>query len=67
MPKVHSRSLPAEAIPVVSDPANRYNLNSYSPLTYELNGSSQIAIGPKPVAGIAESNWLPAPRGRPSH
>jgi len=49
---------------VVSNPANRYNLNSYSPLKHELNGSLKIAIGPKPVDGIAESNWLPAPEGK---
>jgi len=49
---------------VVPNPANRYNLNSYSPLKHELNGSLRIAIGPKPVAGVAESNWLPAPEGK---
>jgi hypothetical protein len=44
--------------------ANRFNLNSYSPLKHELDGSLKIAIGPKPVAGVAESNWLPAPEGK---
>jgi hypothetical protein len=72
MPKVHSRSPRAEAISVVSDPANRYNLNSYSPLKHELNGSLNIAMAfsltfrtyvPKAASSAngprPQSRWLP--------
>lgn len=48
----------------VPNPLKRYNFNNHSPLTKEADGSLKIAIGPKPVAGIAESNWLPAPEGK---
>jgi hypothetical protein len=50
---------------VVPNPLSRFNLNSYSPLKNESDGSLKIAIGPKAVAGVAESNWLPAPEGKP--
>jgi hypothetical protein len=49
---------------VVPNPLNRFNLNNYSPLEKENDGSLKIGIGPKPVAGVAESNWLPAPAGK---
>jgi len=50
---------------VVPNPLNRFNLNNYSPLQKEADGSLKIAIGPKPVAGVSESNWLPSPDGKP--
>jgi hypothetical protein len=50
---------------VVSNPFDRFNFNNQSPLAKEADGSLRIAIGPKSVAGIAESNWLPAPMGKP--
>ena len=50
---------------VVRNALNRYNLNSYSPLAKEPDGSLKIYIGPTPVPGLAESNWLPAPKGKP--
>jgi hypothetical protein len=50
---------------VVPNPLNRFNFNNHSPLAKEADGSLKIAIGPKPVAGIAESNWLPSPEGKP--
>jgi hypothetical protein len=50
---------------VVPNALNRFNLNNYSPLQKEADGSLKIALGPKPVAGVAESNWLPAPEGKP--
>lgn len=50
---------------VVRNSLNRYNFNSYSPLKTETDGSLKIAIGPTPVPGVAESNWLPAPEGKP--
>ena len=42
-----------------------YNLNNHSALQKESDGSLKIAMGPKPVAGVAESNWLPSPDGKP--
>jgi hypothetical protein len=50
---------------VVPNPLNRYNLNNHSPLQKESDGSLKIAIGPKPVAGVSESNWLPSAEGKP--
>ena len=50
---------------VVPNPLNRFHLNNFSPLTKESDGSLKIAIGPKPVAGVAESNRLPSPEGKP--
>jgi hypothetical protein len=50
---------------VTPNPLNRFNLNSTSKLANELDGSLKIAVGPKPVPGIPESNWLPSPAGKP--
>lgn len=50
---------------VVPNPISRFNFNSYSPLASEADGSLKIAIGPRPVAGVPESNWLPSPEGKP--
>jgi len=50
---------------VVPNPLNRFNFNTYSNLTPEGDGSLKIGIGPKPVAGVPESNWLPSPNGKP--
>ena len=50
---------------VVPNPLNRFNLNSHSPLESETDGSLKIGFGPKPVAGVPESNWLPSPEGKP--
>jgi hypothetical protein len=50
---------------VVANPLKRYNLNNQSGLRKESDGSLKIAIGPKPVAGVAESNWLPSAEGKP--
>ena len=49
---------------VMPNPLNRFNFNTYSKLASEADGSLKIAIGPKPVAGVPESNWLPAPEGK---
>lgn len=49
---------------VAPNPLNRFNFNTYSKLASEADGSLKIAIGPKPVAGVPESNWLPAPEGK---
>jgi hypothetical protein len=50
---------------VASNPLNRFNFNNYSPLTNESDGSLKIAIGPKPIPAIPESNWLPSAAGKP--
>ena len=50
---------------VVPNPLNRFNINNFSPLRKETDGSLKLAIGPKPVPGVAESNWLPSPEGKP--
>lgn len=50
---------------VVPNPLNRFNLNTYSPLKTEQDGSLKIAIGPKAFADIPESNWLPSANGKP--
>ena len=50
---------------VVPNSLNRFNFNSYSPLAFEADGSLNIAIGPAPVHGIPDSNWLPSPDGEP--
>ncbi len=50
---------------VVPNELKRYNFNSNSDLKTEADGSLKIVIGPKAVAGVAESNWLPSPTGKP--
>lgn len=50
---------------VVPNALKRYNFNDHSPLQKETDGSLEIAIGPKPVSGVAESNWLPSAEGKP--
>ena len=50
---------------VVPNPLGRYNLNNASKLVREPDSGLRIAIGPKPVEGVAESNWLPSPEGKP--
>jgi len=49
---------------VVPNPLKRYNFNNYSPLKKETDGSLKIAIGPKPVEGVPETNWLPSADGK---
>lgn len=50
---------------VVPNSLKRYNFNSHSDLKKEADGSLKIAIGPQAVAGVAASNWLPSPPGKP--
>jgi len=50
---------------VVPNALKRYNFNDHSPLQKEADGSLKIAIGPKPVSGVPESNWLPSADGKP--
>ena len=49
---------------VVPNPLNRFNLNSYSPLKSEADGSLKILLASKPNSSVPESNWLPAPAGK---
>lgn len=48
---------------VVPNDLKRYNFNTYSSLTNEPDGSLKITMGPKPIAGTPESNWLPTQKG----
>lgn len=50
---------------VVPNDLHRYNFNSYSDLASERDGSLKIAVGPKPVEGVPDSNRLPSPDGKP--
>jgi hypothetical protein len=50
---------------VVPNPMKRYNFNDHSQLQRETDGSLKIGIGPKPVSGVPESNWLPSAEGKP--
>jgi hypothetical protein len=50
---------------VVPNDLGRYNLNTYSGLASEPDGSLKIAIGPTLASGAAESNWLPSAPGKP--
>jgi hypothetical protein len=50
---------------VVPNELKRYNFNDHSQLKKEADGALKIAIGPKPVSGVPESNWLPSAEGKP--
>jgi hypothetical protein len=50
---------------VIPNPLKRFNVNNQSGLKSETDGSLKIGIGPKPVAGVPESNWLPSAEGKP--
>jgi hypothetical protein len=50
---------------VVPNDLRRYNFNNHSRLKSEDDGSLKIAVGPRPVLGVPESNWLPSPEGQP--
>lgn len=50
---------------VAPNSLKRYNFNNHSPLQKEPDGSLKIAVGPKPVSDVPESNWLPAADGKP--
>jgi hypothetical protein len=52
-------------LPGRSEPLNRFNFNNHSLLRSEADGSLKIAIGPKPVPGVPESNWLPSAENKP--
>ena len=50
---------------VVPNPKNRFNFNNYSGLKNEADGSLRILFSRQPRADVPESNWLPAPDGKP--
>jgi hypothetical protein len=50
---------------VVPNDLKRYNFNNHSPFKREVDRSLKISMGWKPLAGIPQSNWLPAPDGKP--
>jgi len=49
---------------VVPNKLNRFNLNNYSGLKSEADGSLKILLSKQPNAMVPESNWLPAPDGK---
>ena len=49
---------------VVPNPLNRFNLNSYSELETESDGSLKILFASKPRAAFSKSNWLPSASGK---
>lgn len=50
---------------VVPNSLKRYNFNDHSQLQKEADGSLKIAVGPKPVSSVPQSNWLPSAEGKP--
>jgi len=50
---------------IVPNELNRFHLNNFSLLRKESDGSLRLGVGPRPVAGVPESNWLPSPEGKP--
>jgi hypothetical protein len=50
---------------VVPNSLKRFNFNNYSQLQKEPDGSLKLAIGPQPVSGVPESNWLPSAESKP--
>jgi hypothetical protein len=50
---------------VVPNALNRFHLNNFSPIRKDADGSLKISIGPKPVPGVPEANWLPSPESKP--
>ncbi len=49
---------------VVPNKLNRFNLNNYSGLKSEADGSLKILLAKQPSAAVPESNWLPSPEGK---
>lgn len=49
----------------VANPLNRYSFNSVAPPKAEADGSLKTYIGPRAGPDVPESNWLPAPEGKP--
>ena len=50
---------------VVPNDQNRYNINHVSKLQYEEDGSLKIYLAGELPHGALQSNWLPAPKGKP--
>lgn len=49
---------------VVPNKLNRFNINNYSDLKLEPDGSLKIVLAKQPHPLVPESNWLPAPVGK---
>lgn len=49
---------------VVPNKLNRFNLNNYSGLKSEADGSLKILLSKQPNTTVPESNWLPALDGK---
>ena len=50
---------------VVPNPKNRFHFNNYSGLKAGADGSLRILFARAPRPDVPESNWLPAPEGKP--
>jgi hypothetical protein len=50
---------------VVPNDFDRYNLNSYSPIERNTDGSLTIGAGPGPIDDVPEANRLPSASGKP--
>lgn len=50
---------------VVPNAKNRFNFNNYSGLKNGADGSLRILFARQPRPDVPESNWLPAPDGKP--
>ena len=50
---------------VVPNSSNRFNFNSYSNLKPNADDSLTIFLSATPGSSVPESNWLPAPDGKP--
>lgn len=50
---------------VVPNALERYNLNNISELQYEDDGTLKIYLASDLPEGAPETNWLPAPKGKP--
>jgi hypothetical protein len=44
---------------------DRFMLSTYSNVKKNHDGSLTLVLGPEPVAGVPEANWLPTAPGRP--
>jgi len=50
---------------VVPNVLERYNFNNLSEFQFEADGSLKLYLAGKLPASVPESNWLPAPNGKP--
>ncbi|MDJ0858633.1 MAG: DUF1214 domain-containing protein [Dinoroseobacter sp.] len=49
----------------VANPLDRHVIGTYTGVETNADGSLTLAMGPEPVSGVPESNWLPTQAGQP--